>query len=238
MSNQPPPLPPRLPKKGRGFPGWPAVVLVLALVLVLVLGFAGFGVWRMSKSLQGILATPKRAVEAVIPEYEDLLGEELSGSGFHIEYGGRRYIVCSLHQFDGKQPAEMGALSFDEPIRVTGRVHVQKDVQVLTYQSPELDKLPPLSYAPAPAVQIGEPVVLIYNEEQIVGHVIARSDDRQKLRFFRAAEPFEATGCSGAPVLSGVTGKVIGVALTADRAENARTVGFELLDLPASLAAP
>ena len=232
MSNQPPPLPPPIPIKRRGIPGW------LVVLLAAVFGFASFGAWRVINAVRHIAAAPKRAVEAVIPAYEDLLGEELSGSGFPIEYGGRRFIVCSLHQFDGRQPKEMGALSFDEPVRVTGRVYVQKDVQVLIYLSPELDKLAPLPCEPAPTVQNGDPVVLLYSDEQIVGHVIARTDEKQKLRFFRATKPFDADGCSGAPVVSGLTGKVIGVALTADRAENARTVGFELLDLPRSLGAP
>lgn len=122
----------------------------LVVLLVVVFGLVGLGAWRVVRTVHHLTA-PKRAVEAVIPQYEDLLGEELSGSGFHVEHGGRRYVVCSLHQFDGRQPREMGALSFDEPIRLTGRAHVQKDVQVLTYESPELDKLAPLSYAPAPS---------------------------------------------------------------------------------------
>ena len=43
------------------------------------------------------------------------------------------------------------------------------------------------------------------------------------------SKPYPAGGNSGSPIVSAVTGTVVGVMLTANDAEAATTVGFELL---------
>jgi hypothetical protein len=169
------------------------------------------------------------------PVYETLFGEGASGSGFHFEWEGKRYIGCSLHQFEGKAPSEMISLSIDQNVAILARVHKQEDVQVLTYRSVELDALTPLSYDGDPSIEKGDPVVLYNMDRKIVGHVTQVPGTAQGLAFFRTEKPFEARGCSGAPVISGTTGSLIGVALTADDADRARTVGFEVLRLSKEL---
>jgi hypothetical protein len=162
------------------------------------------------------------------PKYTTLLGQDLSGSGFHFVIGEKRYLACSLHQFEGKAPVVMGSMDFDTPIKITGRVYSGKDMQVLTYVSAELDKLGPLTFDPKVTPAINDKVYCYNFDESFEGTIVAIDPDKRNYSV-RMSKPYPAGGNSGSPVLSAVTGTVIGVLLSANDAEAATAVGFELL---------
>ncbi|MBI3921024.1 MAG: hypothetical protein HY318_06345 [Armatimonadetes bacterium] len=178
----------------------------------------------------------KKPVMITVKPYETLIGEGLSGAGFHFEWDGHRFIGCSLHQFEGRTPAEMIPLSDEKNanVKVEKRVYKQKDVQILTYTSAFLDAVKPLIYRPGISLSSGDPVIMINLDQQIAGH-ITEIERAPRSAEFEVEKPFEAQGCSGSPVVSGLTGTVVGVALTADSPDAARLVGFEILDLPESI---
>ncbi|MBI3921016.1 MAG: DUF4190 domain-containing protein [Armatimonadetes bacterium] len=185
--------------------------------------------------VEGFLSASPRPLKVQPPDCETLIGEGLAGSGFHFDWQGKRYLGCSLHQFEGKTPAEMISPSFDDRITVTGRVHQQNDVQILTYRSPALDKRRPLRYAGPISLAAGDPVILYDFDQKIIGHIRRLPTKVDSLAYVWLDKPFRAQGCSGGPVVSGVTGSVIGVTLTADDPAKAKLIGFELLRLPTRL---
>jgi len=95
-----------------------------------------------------LLSTKPKHFVTAAPEYETMIGEGLSGSGFHFQISGRRYMACSPHQLDGK----------------TIKAHVTR---------------------------------LSFLEEY----------------WFKSETPFVGRGGSGSPVVSELTGKVMGVSL-------------------------
>ena len=162
------------------------------------------------------------------PKYSTLLGEDLSGSGFHFAVGEKRYLACSLHQFEGKAPSVMGSMDFDAPIKIKGRVYNGKDTQVLTYVSAELDKQAPLKFDPKVTPAVGDKVYCYNFEDSFAGEITAIAPDKRTYSV-KMSKPYPAGGNSGSPIVSAVTGTVVGVMLTANDAEAATTVGFELL---------
>jgi hypothetical protein len=162
------------------------------------------------------------------PKYSTLLGEELSGSGFHFSVGEKRYLACSLHQFEGKAPSIMGSMDFDEVIKIKGKVYAGKDIQVLTYVSADLDKREPLKFDPTVTPTVGDKVYCYAFEHSYAGQIIAIAPDKRNYSV-KMSSPYPAGGNSGSPVVSAVTGTVIGVLLTADDAKAATTIGFEVL---------
>lgn len=236
---QTPPIPPSLPsvpppagrkKKVSGcFIGCLALVAAFFILPALIIpNFLRHREARM-KALQ-------QPVQIEVEAYEPLIGEELSGSGFHFESGGQRFIGCSLHQFEGKQPKEMMMLETDGEVKITERVHKGEDIQILRYESPQLDKLKPLKYRPDVTLSEGHPVLLYAGGEPVVGHVTRVKSGLDGLAHFATETPFAAMGCSGSPVVSGITGTVVGIALTANDPEKATDVGFEILRLPSASA--
>jgi hypothetical protein len=166
------------------------------------------------------------------PAYETLLGENLSGSGFHFAHGGGVYLCASRHQFDDEAPKEMSSLDFEEPIKVTGVAHQQEDVQVLTFDSAKLTAVPPLPFDPEAKVTPGLPVYIYADEGVVKGHVTFVGQASNRIRI-RAAKPFAAMGCSGTPIVSGESGTVIGVLTEANDPERATRVVAERLVMPA-----
>jgi hypothetical protein len=162
------------------------------------------------------------------PKYSTLLGQNLSGSGFHFAVGEKRYLACSLHQFEGKAPSAMGSMDFDDPIKIKGRVYTGKDTQVLTYVSADLDKQEPLKFDPKVTPAVGDKVYC-YNFEESYEGMITEIDPDKRTYSVKMSKPYPAGGNSGSPIVSAVTGTVVGVLLSANDAEAATTVGFELL---------
>lgn len=176
----------------------------------------------------GSQGAPRPAM-ADLPVYESLTGEGLSGSGFHFDWQGKRYIACSLHQFDGEVPEKMhGAMM--EPVSILGLAHRQDDIQILTYDEAKLEGVEPLVYQDRVGVRRGERVRVMGYDGPVDGTVVLGRPLAQGLVFLELDKPIKLRGLSGSPVISGVTGTVIGVLLTGD--EEAGIVGFELLDLP------
>jgi hypothetical protein len=169
------------------------------------------------------------------PTYRSLIGEGLSGSGFHFDWDGERYIACSLHQFDGGTPGEM--ISFDlETIPVFERVHAQADVQILTYAEATLAAADPLRYMHGVGVRRNERVLVMADNEAVWGTVTAAYPDANRLRYLTLDHPRPLQGLSGSAIVNGATGTVVGVLITGDEARG--IVGFELLDLPEPLRGP
>jgi len=238
MNENPPPLPdasrahaipPPLRKRKKASPLIAIVIVTAACLLV----FAGYRILKVaSMAVQNIQkkSVPREHVVDA-PVYETLLGEGLSGSGFHFKTGDSVYLCMSLHQFDGRMPDEMGSFDFDEPIKVSGLVHKQNDIQVLSFQSDELRKIEPLSYSKDTRVDTGLPVYIHVDTGTVKGHVssIRRATG---MIHIRTAEPFAAAGQSGSPIVSGETGTVIAVLIGANSPEHATRVEAELLRFP------
>ncbi len=167
------------------------------------------------------------------PVFEALTGEGLAGSGFHLEWKGKRFIVCSLHQFSQATPKNFTAMEapeIEQIIPVVTRAHQQIDVQVLTYDSDWLEGQPALEYSPeALDLQVGSPVFALEGNKWRLGHVIATEDHALMLEM---EQPFAAAGTSGSPLICGQTGKVAAVILAADSPTEARVVKTEKLKLP------
>lgn len=193
------------------------IVLPFVLLALLGLAFTGSG------------AVDDQGVVVEAPQYELLIGDNLIGSGFHFESRGERYIGCSLHQSDGEIPESMISLDADGGITVTGRVSAGHDIQILRYNCPQLDEIPALVYSPNAEVLIGDPVYLYGAQGVSVGRIDRKGQKRRRL--VRMEQPFRAAGMSGSPVVSAVTGTVIGVLLDANDPEAATVVGFELLKM-------
>lgn len=220
-----PAMPPPLPKRTR----WGLIITIVLLVVFAVVAGLGYGIFRSVSKI--IEARKPRPFLVEAPKYETLLGEELSGSGFHFKHGEAVYLGVTKHQFDGEAPKVMGSMDFEEPIKVTGVAHRQDDVQVLTFDSAKLSALPPLVYDPGAKVDAGLPVYMYTDAGVVKGHVTFVAKGTGRIRI-RATEPFEAMGCSGTPIVSGETGTVIGVLTDADDPERARRVGAERLVMP------
>jgi hypothetical protein len=56
-------------------------------------------------------------------------------------------------------------------VTITGQAHRGEDLQILRYDSRELDKLEPLIYRAPVSLNKGDPVILYSGEDQIIGHV-------------------------------------------------------------------
>ena len=164
------------------------------------------------------------------PEYATLVGEGLSGSAFHFAVGTKRYVACSLHQFEGMAPRHLISMDFDGDIEVKQRLFTGKDTQVLRYISAELDKLEPLKFDPQVTPAVGDKVWCYHFDTSYEGQIISISPDKRD-HTIRMSQPYPAAGNRGGPVVSAVSGTVIGVVLTGNDAKAATIIGFELLKL-------
>ena len=174
-------------------------------------------------------AEAKQAKKVAL-KYSTLIGEGLVGSGFHFVCDGKRYIACSLHQFKGEQPSAMSSMEFDEVIKITKRVSKGRDIQILTYDSKELDKYKPLVYLPTKKPKKGDRVICYNFDEKYAGVISLVSKDGLNYTV-RMSKAFPAAGNSGTPVVS-EDGFVYGVLLSADHPNRARNVTFEVLREP------
>jgi hypothetical protein len=241
MKTGPPPLPSRLPPplpKGKQRKRSPFVAClttsVILIVLVVGLGFLVKKRWDSQRARVEAWRASLPPVEITDSPYETLVGEGGSGSGFHFEWNGHRFIGCSLHQFDGRQPKEMISLDIDSNIQITDRVFSEGDVQVLTYESADLEDITPLRYGGLASLIKDMPAVLYHAGEAIHGNVVRISETEEESSF-RPIVPFSPLGCSGAPIVNGKDGTVIGVALSADNIERPGRIGFQILRIPNSL---
>ena len=176
-----------------------------------------------------ISSKPKPFV-ATAPKYETMIGEGLSGSGFHFQSGSKSYIACSLHQFDGAAPETMLAPDLDTDIPITGQVHVGTDIQVLSYDQKVFPEASSLSYDPKPNISVGDPVFVLIEGEAVKAHVTRHSF--LEGYWFKSEASFVGQGASGSPVISGLTGKVIGVFLGGKVGDTMTEGYFEDLQMP------
>ena len=182
----------------------------------------------------GYLSSKPKPFVAKAPEYETLSGEGLSGSGFHFRYGTRSYIACSLHQFDGHAPSFMLTPDLETEIPITKKFHSQSDVQILEYDETIFPQTTALVCEPKPFLSSGDPVYLIVDGEAVKAHVTRRS--LLEGVWFETKKPFQGPGSSGSPVVSGLSGKVVGVMLGGKMSDDSNgmiTEGyFEEFNLP------
>lgn len=164
------------------------------------------------------------------PKYRPLVGEDSSGSGFHFRSGKNSYIASTMHQFGDSTPRELSSVEFDAPIKVTRRVKKGKDIQVLRYESPELNEVEALVFDPSHPPSIDERIYL-YGRNKVFGAKIALIGENTGKCLAFTSEPIPAAGMSGSPVVSAKSGTVIGVLIGADSATEARSITFELLRL-------
>ncbi|CAA6676360.1 MULTISPECIES: DUF4190 domain-containing protein [unclassified Lentimonas] len=175
-----------------------------------------------------IKASAPRPAIVDAPEYMTLIGEDLSGSGFHFSTEDGHYIACSLHQFDGATPKVMHSGLLETTVEITKLVSSQDDLQVLQYTGDGLDTIPPLLFEYQPEITLGTPIYLYNFDEPYKGHISKHQRGTNNYSIQMEA-PFPAGGNSGSPVVSAETGKVIGVMLSANSSEAATRVGFEAL---------
>lgn len=225
----PPPLPGKQKSRKWRIP-------VLSILVCCVVFVIGCWFWYVAKHAMDSIGSrsAKREHKIEPPVYETLLGEELSGSGFHFKVGNAVYICASLHQFDGKAPKVMSSFEFDPMIEIKEVVHRQTDVQVLSFRSDELNQIAPLTYLPGVRVDAGHPIY-IYSDAGIVKGHVSWVGKTSGTIMIRMTEPFYAAGQSGGPIVSGETGSVIAVLIGANDAEQATRVEAELLRLPLSM---
>lgn len=176
------------------------------------------------------ISTKPKPFVATAPEYETMIGEGLSGSGFHFQSGDKRFIACSLHQFDGETPTTMLAPDLETDIPITGRVHVGTDIQVLSYDQKVFPDASPLIYDRKPSISVGDPVFLMIEGEAVKAHVTRWS--LLEGYWFKSETSFVGQGASGSPVVSGLTGKVIGVFLGGNAGDTMTEGYFEDLQMP------
>ncbi len=122
----------------------------------------------------------------------------------------------------------MAHMNFDDPISIKDQVRTQNDIQILTYESDELSKFPSFPYDPEEVIASGMPVYIYDFDTPYTGRVyrVGKRPDAK----IAMDESYPAAGNSGSPVVSGMTGNVIGVVLSADSPEDAKLVGFEILN--------
>jgi hypothetical protein len=230
-------LPPPLPHR----PAPPALApnrksgsrLLRVIIVIGLLLFAGISVLavRVFKEAAKMVEMASRRNPHLVkpPKYETLLGQNLIGSGFHVEIGSHRYICTSAHQFEGTKPELMSSIDFEESIVLKNVVHKQADLLLITYESKKLDELPPLKYDFEAKVEVGLPVYLYpMNGVQVKGHITMLNLSKREATI-RAAVPFAAAGMSGSPVVSGETGSVIGILTDANNPERATRIGIQIL---------
>jgi hypothetical protein len=179
---------------------------------------------------QGIYGVDFRKAPTIDPpKYTSLVGEGLSGSGFHLVWKDKRFVVSTRHQFASGTPKVFSSMDKRGEVRITRRVHDTIDVQVLKYESDWLDSQPALPYAPPSKPQVGDPVFVLEVDTWVPGHIVAVNREEFSIQM---EKPIAAAGLSGSPILSGLTGQVVAVLRTADDAQKAKVVGAQTLSLP------
>jgi len=196
------------------------------LTTLLNIALVAFIAFAVIKGADQSSYTPKDA-QIDPPVYNTLLGDNFCGSGFHFQNGDTSFIACSLHQFDGSTPKLMHHLDLDDPIKIIAQVAKFDDIQILRYEHQELEKITPLPYNADEELAKGDPVYLFNADKVYLGHLKrVNSTLESKIEM---ESPYPAAGNSGSPVISALTGNVIGVMLSANDAEAATEVGFERL---------
>lgn len=171
----------------------------------------------------------------VYQSYQPLYHPTRPGSAFHFTSQNRRYVACSLSQFQGQPPTELRSREFQESIVIRDQVHKQQDVQILTYDSVKLDNIAPLTHDGADRIVTGESVALRINDKTLTGTLIGRAPHELNHWQFRVPEAIHAANSQGAPVMSTLTGKVIGVVVASPVLHHTLIVTFEPLTIPEKL---
>ena len=115
----------------------------------------------------------------------------------------------------------------DDPlhkVRVVRQIYYKEDIQVLGYEDERLDKVPALSWTPGHRSAVGDPVYLFGDDGAVAATVASQAGNETTV--VPKAE-FSPGGMSGSPVVSALTGNVIGVLLSADEPVNASWVSFQ-----------
>ena len=196
-------------------------------------------------AIEGARESAARLASVTPPQYPRVIGGGYSGSGFHFRWEDRQFFCASLHQFDDGTPGEMIVFPSDpetEMFRVTihERVHTLDDVQVMTFDEQAMEGIEPFVYDGEADIRYGELVYIMTGDGPLAAHVIDAGTNEPNMRYARLSEDVPLGGTSGSAVISGVSGRVVGVMLvSAETYDNETLAGFELLELPRSvLSAP
>ena len=221
------------------------IVLGSIGTLLTMLLVVGIFLAAIESATQQATQLTARDATAPVPEYPDVIGGGFSGSGFHFRWEHRQFFCASLHQFDDAVPSEMivfpsdpGADIFE--VSIYDRVYQLHDVQIMTFDERAMEGIDPLIYDGEADIRYGELVYIMTRDGPLTAHVIDAGTDEPHMRYARLSEDFSLSGTSGSAVVSGVTGRVVGVMLvSAETYDNETLAGFELLELPRSvLSAP
>jgi len=163
------------------------------------------------------------------PPNRTLVGQDFSGSGFLFHWHNIPFVACSLHQFNDAIPRYFRRnIDSEEILEVGDRLHDQEDLQVLGLQGSDTEAAS-IEYSSKHQMKEGDPVFLLDDATWRKGHLVAMGGDDLKLWF---DEPFEGRGTSGAPVICGTTGNLLGVVTGGDNPDRTRAVTAERLKLP------
>ena len=116
-------------------------------------------------------------------------------------------------------------------ILVARQVYYEGNVQVLAYEDEELDRVPALGYDPAASHQseVGDPVYL-YGRDGVVNARVTSAADRSSS--VSLDETSYRSVQSGSPVVSSLTGEVIGVVRSKEYNPDTTSLLFQNLQLP------
>lgn len=167
----------------------------------------------------------------------------MSGRVFVIQYKNYSAAVSTLHQFDGGAPRNTGLRDGQNLFLDTKKVFKQEDlqVQIVTQAKKKYQVLP---YDPDFYLMLEEQVIMIpgLGMEPVTGSLERQGFTDSRYHSSEGPRVFtmhldrwiDARGCSGSPIISLKTGKVVGVMQTASVFEphEAYEVGFETLCLP------
>jgi hypothetical protein len=159
-------------------------------------------------------------------------GAARAGTGFFVSTAGSVYAVTAGHVNEDLGGPPTTFVGTGGRVAVGPVVFIRNDVQVLRVKGEAPAALQPGSLLVGPR----GPLLIL----SPAGHVTGQggrsgyggSSSAGDLLEFRADIPFQAIGCSGAPVVDRGTGHAIGVVLTADNPARASYIGFAPLTLP------
>lgn len=160
-----------------------------------------------------------------------------AGTGFLVQFSDKLLAVTAEHPFEGgKLPTNFFKLTSDAKANLGRKLLAENDVLVFEVSKREKDISPTLVYDPNFVLKNGDEIAVLSDLDFYHGRLQLVSDLTLPFTEQVTAQmdkPFEAMGCSGTAVIQVATGIVIGVLETADDPNQAKKIGFKVLDLRA-----
>ena len=167
--------------------------------------------------------------------FEVSSASHLAGTGFLLQVDGRDgevYAVTALHPYDDEVPETFSQLLDEEPLDdiALGRtIETGQDVRLQRLAGPAPSAAVPLIYHRDVRASLNERVAILLDDEVVEGRIT-----REFMGFgegeIQLATPADVMAASGSPIVLLETGTVVGVLLSADLPEGAKTIGYEELD--------